>query len=103
MLIFFVPESPRWLLAHGMTEDGLDVLQRLHGSTAASEEFREIQAAIEVEVQLEKNIEGSILFSCAKSIIWDTTDLRIGRRLRLCIAMGFLQEMSGLNVVSHNP
>jgi hypothetical protein len=101
-LIFLVPESPRWLLAHGMTRDGLDVLERLRGTEAARDEWREIQAAIEVE-SLEKSGKGSLLVECLQSIFWDTTDLRIGRRLRLCIAVGFLQEMSGLNIVSKVP
>lgn len=86
-----------------MTQDGLDVLERLRGTEAARDEWREIQTAIEIESRLEKSGKGSLLVECLLSIFWDTTDLRIGRRLRLCIAVGFLQEMSGLNIVSKVP
>ncbi|KAK3717672.1 hypothetical protein LTR37_005739 [Vermiconidia calcicola] len=53
----WLPESPRWLVAHDREQEGLVVLQRLHvrpGDTsdiAAKEEFYQIRKQIELENQ----------------------------------------------------
>ncbi|KAK5167528.1 uncharacterized protein LTR77_007227 [Saxophila tyrrhenica] len=53
----WLPESPRWLIAHNREKEGLAVLQRLHvrpGDTndiAAKEEYYQIRKQIELEAQ----------------------------------------------------
>ncbi|KAL2788508.1 general substrate transporter [Aspergillus keveii] len=44
----FIPESPRWLLAHGHREDAQRVLARLHAdsSSAASTEFTQMESQL---------------------------------------------------------
>jgi major inositol transporter-like SP family MFS transporter len=45
--LHFVPESPRWLIAHGPSGEALRVLQRLRTPSAAHEEFEEMRALTE--------------------------------------------------------
>ncbi|QIK54549.1 D-xylose transporter XylE [Dysgonomonas sp. HDW5A] len=43
VLLFFAPETPRWLIMKGHKEKGLDILTKLVGATAAKKEMDEIQ------------------------------------------------------------
>ena len=44
LLLFLVPESPRWLITAGKTERGLEILTRVSGAVTARKELTEIQA-----------------------------------------------------------
>lgn len=102
--IFLLPESPRWLFAVGQLEDASEVIAKIYGTTTSSEIVTKTRAAMQVEVEMESATEGSgwqLFLTCAKAVFYDTTELKLGRRLRLCILITFLQEMSGLNIVSN--
>ena len=45
--MYFLPESPRWLVLRGRKEEALNVLKRLRGNQDVSLEFKEIQATAE--------------------------------------------------------
>lgn len=51
--VWFLPESPRWLIANDRGEEALQTLTRYHGDGEETElvklEYGEIQAAIEHE------------------------------------------------------
>ncbi|KAK4935383.1 hypothetical protein LTR10_023561 [Elasticomyces elasticus] len=100
--IFFLPESPRWLYAQGHIEAANNVLARVYDEPENSELVQATYAALKAEVDDEERREdkGFALFAqCFKAMFWDTTDLQLGRRLRLCFLIMMLQEMSGLNVI----
>ncbi len=46
MLLFIVPESPRWLVKAGQPQKALSLLQRLEGVAAAQAEFDKIKASL---------------------------------------------------------
>ncbi|KAK2788414.1 hypothetical protein FQN51_002907 [Onygenales sp. PD_10] len=46
---YWVPPSPRWLVAHDRHACALEVLTRCHGSEAAELEIQEIQASVKFE------------------------------------------------------
>lgn len=49
LLLFGLPQSPRWLAARGRTEEALDVLDRLDGPDYAAKEMGEIRQALAEE------------------------------------------------------
>ena len=47
--LFFAPESPRWLVQKGFSEQALVILGKINGSSAAGEELKTIEASIAEE------------------------------------------------------
>ena len=81
-LLFFVPETPRFLVARGRTSAALAILERVNGKQAAELEMREINAAI----QEESGRLADLFKSSARVILF------IG------IALAVLQQVTGINV-----
>jgi SP family arabinose:H+ symporter-like MFS transporter len=83
MLLFFVPESPRWLIKSGAVEAGFNQLTRISGAETARRELAEIQYSLARE-------EGTLaeLF-------------RPGLRLALLVGvmLSVFGQLSGVNIV----
>jgi hypothetical protein len=58
-LVWFIPESPRWLMAHGKSEQAKATLIKFHGDGNADSavvrlELQEMQASIDYDAELNK-------------------------------------------------
>lgn len=86
VLLFIVPESPRWLIKHGKAAEALPILLRIHGETLAKQEVLDIKASFK------EDNSGSIrqLFSP-------------GIRIALIVGVGLavLQQVTGINAVMY--
>lgn len=82
VLMFFVPESPRWLTKQGRDDEALRILTRADGPTQAVNQLAEIKEAIALE-------SGSVmqLFGPGMRLV-----LVIG------VALAILQQVTGINV-----
>ncbi|KAF4463918.1 sugar transport STP1 [Fusarium albosuccineum] len=94
-LILLFPESPRWLVAHGRVEEGLQTLARLHahGNTEDAwvrAEFDQIQERITIEHE-----------HAAKSYSELFTDKSCFRRLFLAVAIQASVQMTGVSAIQY--
>ena len=86
ILMFWVPESPRWLVKNGKVEEAKKILVRFGGTNYAQQSLMEIQASV--------RSEGVGLFR-----IGDLLQKHVLKLLALGIFLAFLQQWSGINVV----
>jgi MFS transporter, SP family, arabinose:H+ symporter len=81
--LFFVPESPRWLVEKGRSLEALTVLSRINGSTVARRELRSIEAAVAEETGTLKELFGPAF----------------RRPLCIAVSLAILQQATGMNTV----
>ncbi|MCL5279575.1 MAG: sugar porter family MFS transporter [Planctomycetes bacterium] len=84
--MFFVPESPRWLIKNGSSERARSVLARIGGGTYADAQVRNVQATLaREEIQ-------HVRFA-------DLLDPRMRRVLVLGVVLAVFQQWCGINVI----
>jgi sugar porter (SP) family MFS transporter len=84
--MFFVPESPRWLIKNGSSERARGVLARIGGGTYADAEVRNVQATLaSEEIQ-------HVRFA-------DLLEPRMRRVLVLGVVLAVFQQWCGINVI----
>ena len=96
LLIFFLPESPRWLIANNRREEAEKVLARYHGEGSTGHVMVQLQMA---EMDSQISTEGS------DKRWWDYRDLfatHAARRRFICVAgISWFGQYSGNALVSY--
>ena len=81
--LFFVPESPRWLVENDRGAEALGVLTRVNGSAAAAIELRQIQEAVAEETGTMREL----LQPGLRRAFW------------IAVSLAILQQITGINTV----
>jgi MFS family permease len=84
-LLFFVPESPRWLVKNGKSSLARSILARIGGSNYAEQEVTSIEATLVGEIE--------------KVNFKDLLEPKMRRILMIGIVLAVLQQWCGINVI----
>ncbi|MDP9089976.1 MAG: sugar porter family MFS transporter [Pseudomonadota bacterium] len=85
LLLYFVPESPRWLISKGHSADARAVLASVHGQTDAQAEMDLIQA--------------SLVDRARRAGLRDLLSGRFKRMLLFGFGIAFFQQATGINAI----
>ncbi|RDB21956.1 Sugar transporter STL1 [Hypsizygus marmoreus] len=99
LTIPWLPESPRWLLAHGYEEEGVNVLVALEGGGVTSKDdfIIDQKEAILEAVRIEKETAPS----WSNIVQGKTGDTGMVQRLLLGAGTQWMQQLVGINVTSY--
>lgn len=81
--LFFVPESPRWLVENNQSTAAFRILTRVNGSTEAARELKQIEEAVAEET-------GSML---------ELLQPGLRRPFWIAVSLAILQQITGINTV----
>lgn len=93
VIVFCMPESPRWLIKVGREEEGRYILGRLRGEGdgLAEAEFQDVRNIVELERKTSKQNSYLAMF-----FGWKSGKLHTGRRVHLVVWLQILQEWIGI-------
>lgn len=84
-LLWFVPESPRWLLLKGRDEAALQVLRRVAGEQAAQENLQQIQRSLTTKA-VSRGFRGLL-------------NSRVRLIMIIALGLAFFQQITGINAI----
>lgn len=94
VLLFFLPDTPRWYYAKKRYAEGDSVLSRLHGLPVEHESVQWVREEILASLK-EGEDDGKFNFWL---LFWDNTELQFGRRLRTSFLINWAQQFLGINM-----
>ncbi len=94
LIVAIIPDTPRWLTAHGRSEEALDVLRRLNRKKMNDEDIVHIHADIVNAVEVEASIGTGRWSDLLKN-----DDIQSQRRLLIACSIQAFQQLGGINAI----
>ena len=85
--LFFVPESPRWLVTKGLNRESEETLEKIYGNEIAKKELKEIEKSID-EKSVDKKVPLSVLLKPSLRFV-----MIVG------LTLGIVQQITGINAI----
>lgn len=98
--VVFLPETPRWLMAHGHKAEARHVLWRLQKNAHTIPEDHEVINAEVDEIQHALDEERAAAGGTGFLALFKGGPQRFGRRTLLGIGGQFMQQLSGINLIT---
>jgi hypothetical protein len=95
--MFLLPDTPRWYYAKGRIEEGDKTVCNLFDAEVNDPRVQEMKHSILASIQLEEQDEHGFRIL---DLFWDSSDLRVGRRIRISFLVLALQQMMGMFLVA---
>ncbi|KAF2634179.1 hexose transporter [Massarina eburnea CBS 473.64] len=94
VILFFLPESPRWLAYHDRSDEAINVIAKLHGSANSDPivqvQYKEIMDTLEYEKSQGKSVSYREVFKTSAN----------RRRLALAVSVAPLTMLTGSNIIT---
>jgi hypothetical protein len=94
ILLLVLPETPRWLAAHGRQEESLQVLRRLKGHNASEDDILKLHADIVNTVRVETELNAGSWKDILRS-----DQIHSRRRFLIACSIQIFQQLGGINAV----
>ncbi|KAL2106144.1 hypothetical protein VUR80DRAFT_7220 [Thermomyces stellatus] len=95
VLVFALPESPRWLYARGRQEEAVAVMCAVYDKEPDDDYIMAERTAIEEAIQLERRVAEQKSFWS----IFKNDEVKTGYRVLLAWGIQFMNQLSGINLV----
>jgi MFS family permease len=94
LILVMIPESPRWLAAHGHADEALVVLQRLRSGRDDQTAIQRLHQDIVQTVEMEKSLGVGSWKDLLKS-----DGMKSRRRLLIACGIQSFQQLGGINAI----
>lgn len=93
--VALLPDTPRWYYLKGRTAEGDQGLSDLHNLPLEHPDVQHVKREILESLELERNQPRFRLIS----LIWDNSELKAGRRIRIGYLVLAMQQLMGINLL----
>jgi hypothetical protein len=91
-IVLLLPDTPRWYYAKGYEAEGDKTLCQIFDAEVHDERVQNMKSSILTSIAFESESDKGFNLL---DLIWDRSDLRVGRRIRISFLILAIQQMMG--------